>query len=122
MSYVFQDSFPGCRMSRHDFIRRLDAENQLTVNDLIYPVFVMEGNNRQEQVATMPDVSRMTIDLLIKEAEIIAILGVPVISLFTVVEPGLKSLHVEEFYNPDGLVQRSVHALERRSSRTGHPD
>lgn len=115
MSHAFKGSFPGRRMRRmrrHDFSRRLTAENQLTVNDLIYPVFVMEGNNRQEQVATMPDVSRMTIDLLIKEAETIAMLGVPVISLFPVIEPGLKSLHAEESYNSDGLVQRAVRKLK----------
>lgn len=115
MSHAFQGSFPGRRMRRtrrHEFSRRLAAENQLTVNDLIYPVFVMEGNNCQEQVATMPDVSRMTIDLLIKEAETIAMLGVPVISLFPVIEPSLKSLHAEESYNPDGLVQRAVRALK----------
>ncbi len=99
-------------MRRHDFSRRLVAENQLTVNDLIYPVFVMEGSNRQEAVASMPGVSRMSIDLLIKEAEAIAKLGVPVISLFPVIEPGLKSLHAEEAYNPEGLVQRTVRALK----------
>ncbi len=72
MSYAFPGTFPGRRMRRvrrHDFSRRLVAENQLTVNDLIYPVFVMEGSNRQEEVASMPGVSRMTIDLLVKEAD-----------------------------------------------------
>ncbi|CAI2435799.1 MULTISPECIES: porphobilinogen synthase [Serratia] len=115
MSYAFPGTFPGRRMRRvrrHDFSRRLVAENQLTVNDLIYPVFVMEGSNRQEAVASMPGVSRMSIDLLIKEAEAIAKLGVPVISLFPVIEPGLKSLHAEEAYNPEGLVQRTVRALK----------
>ncbi|HGM6825360.1 TPA: porphobilinogen synthase [Serratia marcescens] len=115
MSYAFPGTFPGRRMRRvrrHDFSRRLVAENQLTVNDLIYPVFVMEGINRQEEVASMPGVSRMTIDLLVKEAETIAKLGVPVISLFPVIEPGLKSLHAEEAYNPEGLVQRTVRALK----------
>ena len=76
MSYAFPGTFPGRRMRRvrrHDFSRRLVAENQLTVNDLIYPVFVMEGNNRQEAVASMPGVSRMSIDVLIKEAEIISL-------------------------------------------------
>ena len=115
MSYAFPGTFPGRRMRRvrrHDFSRRPVAENQLTVNDLIYPVFVMEGSNRQEEVASMPGVSRMTIDLLVKEAETIAKLGVPVISLFPVIEPGLKSLHAEEAYNPEGLVQRTVRALK----------
>ncbi|RKQ40172.1 porphobilinogen synthase [Enterobacter sp. R1(2018)] len=115
MSYAFPGTFPGRRMRRvrrHDFSRRLVAENQLTVNDLIYPVFVMEGQNRQEEVASMPGVYRMTIDLLLKEAEAVAKLGVPVLSLFPVIESAGKSLHAEEAYNPDGLVQRAVRALK----------
>jgi porphobilinogen synthase len=115
MSYAFPGTFPGRRMRRvrrHDFSRRLVAENQLTVNDLIYPVFVMEGQNRQEEVASMPGVYRMTIDLLLKEAEAVAKLGVPVLSLFPVIESAGKSLHAEESYNPNGLVQRAVRALK----------
>lgn len=115
MSYAFPGTFPGRRMRRvrrHDFSRRLVAENQLTVNDLIYPVFVMEGQNRQEEVASMPGVYRMTIDLLLKEAETVAKLGVPVLSLFPVIESAGKSLHAEEAYNPNGLVQRAVRALK----------
>ncbi|WP_455426158.1 porphobilinogen synthase [Dryocola sp. LX212] len=115
MSYAFPGTFPGRRMRRvrrHDFSRRLVAENQLTVNDLIYPVFVMEGQNRQEEVASMPGVYRMTIDLLLKEAEVVAKLGVPVLSLFPVIESAGKSLHADEAYNPDGLVQRAVRALK----------
>ncbi|SUW65883.1 Delta-aminolevulinic acid dehydratase [Buttiauxella agrestis] len=115
MSYAFPGTFPGRRMRRvrrHDFSRRLVAENQLTVNDLIYPVFVMEGQNRQEEVTSMPGVYRMTIDLLLKEAETVAKLGVPVLSLFPVIESAGKSLHAEEAYNPNGLVQRAVRALK----------
>ncbi|MCT4700483.1 porphobilinogen synthase [Enterobacteriaceae bacterium H20N1] len=115
MSYAFPGTFPGRRMRRvrrHDFSRRLVAENQLTVNDLIYPVFVMEGQNRQEEVASMPGVYRMTIDLLLKEAEAVAKLGVPVLSLFPVIESAGKSLHAEEAWNPNGLVQRAVRALK----------
>jgi len=115
MSYAFPGTFPGRRMRRvrrHDFSRRLVAENQLTVNDLIYPVFVMEGQNRQEEVPSMPGVYRMTIDLLLKEAEAVAKLGVPVLSLFPVIESAGKSLHAEEAYNPNGLVQRAVRALK----------
>ncbi|HKN03599.1 MAG TPA: porphobilinogen synthase [Buttiauxella sp.] len=115
MSYAFPGTFPGRRMRRvrrHDFSRRLVAENQLTVNDLIYPVFVMEGQNRQEEVASMPGVYRMTIDLLLKEAEAVAKLGVPVLSLFPVIESAGKSLHAEEAYNSNGLVQRAVRALK----------
>lgn len=115
MSYAFPGTFPGRRMRRvrrHDFSRRLVAENQLTVNDLIYPVFVMEGHNRQQEIASMPGVYRLTLDLLIKEAEAVAKLGVPVLSLFPVIESAGKSLHAEEAYNPNGLVQRAVRALK----------
>lgn len=115
MSYAFPGTFPGRRMRRvrrHDFSRRLVAENQLTVNDLIYPVFVMEGQNRQEEVASMPGVYRMTIDLLLKEAEAVAKLGVPVLSLFPVIDSAGKSLLAEEAYNSNGLVQRAVRALK----------
>ncbi|HEY3982887.1 porphobilinogen synthase [Cedecea sp.] len=115
MSYAFPGTFPGRRMRRvrrHDFSRRLVAENQLTVNDLIYPVFVMEGHNQQQEVPSMPGVYRMTIDRLLKEAEAVAKLGVPVLSLFPVIESDGKSLHAEEAYNPNGLVQRAVRALK----------
>ncbi|AIR05201.1 MULTISPECIES: porphobilinogen synthase [Cedecea] len=115
MSYAFPGTFPGRRMRRvrrHDFSRRLVAENQLTVNDLIYPVFVMEGHNQQQEVPSMPGVYRMTIDQLLKEAEAVAKLGVPVLSLFPVIESDGKSLHAEEAYNPNGLVQRAVRALK----------
>ncbi|WP_437614061.1 porphobilinogen synthase [Erwinia sp. V71] len=115
MSFAFPGAFPGRRLRRvrrHDFSRRLVAENQLTVNDLIYPVFVMEGHNQQQEVPSMPGVHRMTIDLLIKEAEAVAKLGVPVLSLFPVIEADKKSLHAKEAYNPDGLIQRTVRALK----------
>ena len=115
MSYAFPGTFPGRRMRRvrrHDFSRRLVAENQLTVDDLIYPVFVMEGHNQQQEVPSMPGVYRMTIDQLLKEAEAVAKLGVPVLSLFPVIESDGKSLHAEEAYNPNGLVQRAVRALK----------
>lgn len=115
MSYAFPGTFPGRRMRRvrrHDFSRRLVAENQLTVNDLIYPVFVMEGHNQQQEVASMPGVYRLTLDLLIKEAEAVAKLGIPVLSLFPVIESEGKSLYAEEAYNPNGLIQRAVRALK----------
>ncbi|WDF98767.1 porphobilinogen synthase [Pectobacterium carotovorum subsp. carotovorum] len=115
MSNAFPGTFPGRRMRRirrHDFSRRLVAENQLTVNDLIYPVFVMEGTNHRQEVPSMPGVYRMTIDVLLKEAEEIAKLGVPVLSLFPVIEADKKSLYAEEAYNPDGLVPRTIRALK----------
>ncbi|ONK01949.1 delta-aminolevulinic acid dehydratase [Pectobacterium actinidiae] len=115
MSTAFPGTFPGRRMRRirrHDFSRRLVAENQLTVNDLIYPIFVMEGTNHRQEVPSMPGVYRVTIDVLLKEAEEIAKLGVPVLSLFPVIEADKKSLYAEEAYNPDGLVPRTIRALK----------
>ncbi|QOL12922.1 porphobilinogen synthase [Dickeya dianthicola] len=115
MSHAFPGTFPGRRMRRlrrHDFSRRLVAEHQVTVNDLIYPVFVMEGKQGRQEVPSMPGVYRLTIDELVREAEIIAKLGIPVLSLFPVIEADKKSLLAEEAYNPDGLVQRAVRALK----------
>ncbi|ULR31339.1 porphobilinogen synthase [Dickeya fangzhongdai] len=115
MSHAFPGTFPGRRMRRlrrHDFSRRLVAEHQVTVNDLIYPVFVMEGKQGRQEVPSMPGVYRLTIDELVREAEIIAKLGIPVLSLFPVIETDKKSLLAEEAYNPDGLVQRTVRALK----------
>ena len=100
------------RVRRYDFSRRLVAENQLTVNDLIYPVFLMEGSNRQQEVPSMPGVFRMTLDVLLKEAEAVAKLGVPVLSLFPVIEADYKSLLAEEAYNPEGLIPRAIRALK----------
>jgi len=110
------------RMRRDDFSRRLMRENILTTNDLIYPVFVMEGTQRQEAVSSMPGVSRMTIDLLIKEAEAIAKLGVPVISLFPVIEPHLKSLQAEagaEIVAPSDMMDGRIGAIRERLELEG---
>lgn len=122
MSYVIPSAFPERRLRRvraHDFSRRLVSENQLTVNDLIYPVFIMEGTNQRQDVPSMPGVSRMTVDLLINEAEQLAKLGVPVISLFPVIESNLKTLHAEESYNSAGLVPRAVRALKEAVPEIG---
>lgn len=122
MSVIIPGSFPNRRLRRlrcHDFSRRLVCENQLTVNDLIYPVFVMEGENQTQDVASMPGVKRMTVDLLVKEAEELAKLGVPVISLFPVIEADLKSLHAEEAYNSQGLVQRTIKAIKQAVPEIG---
>ncbi|WP_291973298.1 porphobilinogen synthase [Candidatus Symbiopectobacterium sp.] len=115
MSNVFLGAFPGRRLRRlrrHDFSRRLVAENQLTVNDLIYPVFVMEGKNQRQEVPSMPGVYRMTLDLLVKEAEELAKLGIPVLSLFPVIDTDKKSLNAEEAYNPEGLAPRVIRTLK----------
>lgn len=115
MSNVFPGTFPGRRLRRlrrHDFSRRLVAENQLTVNDLIYPVFLMKGKNQRQEVPSMPGVYRMTLDLLVKEAEELAKLGIPVLSLFPVIDTDKKSLNAEEAYNPEGLVPRVIRTLK----------
>ena len=115
MTQYLNTSFPQRRMRRlrkHDFSRRLVAENQLTTDDLIYPVFVIEGENHREAVPSMPGVERLTIDQLLIEAGLLVKYGVPMIALFPVVGEAKKSLMAEEAYNPEGLAQRAVRALK----------
>jgi porphobilinogen synthase len=115
-------NFPATRMRRmryHDFSRRLMSEHQLSVNDLIQPLFVIEGTQQRHVIASMPDVERLSIDLLLKEAESLTALGVPAIALFPVVGAEKKSDSAEEAYNPDGLVQRAVRALKQEFPQLG---
>lgn len=107
------------RMRRDDFSRRLMAEHQLTVNDLIYPVFVLEGENQREAVASMPGVERKSIDLLLEEAQELVDLGIPAIAIFPVTPDDKKSLMAEEAYNPEGLAQRTVRALKAKLPELG---
>ncbi len=100
------------RMRKDDYTRRLMAEHQVTVNDLIYPVFVLEGENQREAIASMPGVERKSIDLLLEEAQELVALGIPAIALFPVTPSDKKSLMAEEAYNPEGLAQRAVRALK----------
>ncbi|WP_295389224.1 porphobilinogen synthase [uncultured Thiodictyon sp.] len=100
------------RMRRDAFSRRLMRENTLTPDDLIYPVFVLEGSGQREAVASMPGVTRLSIDLLVAEAREIAALGVPAMALFPVTPPSAKSEDACEAFNPDGLAQRAVRALK----------
>ncbi|MES2012267.1 MAG: porphobilinogen synthase [Pseudomonadota bacterium] len=100
------------RMRKDDFSRRLMRENVLTSNDLIYPVFVLDGENRIEEVASMPGVKRQSIDVLLKTAAECVQLGIPALALFPVVDSQFKSLDAAEAFNPDGLVQRAVKALK----------
>ncbi len=95
------------------------AENKLTVDDLIYPVFILEGENYREAVPSMPGVERLTIDQLLIEAGLLVKYGVPVISLFPVIEQDKKSLMAEEAYNSSGLVQRAVRALKNAYPELG---
>lgn len=115
MTQFLNTQFPQRRMRRlrkHEFSRRLVAENQLTANDLIYPVFVIEGENERVKVPSMPGVERLTIDQLLVEAGLLVKYGVPMIAIFPVVGEAKKSLMAEEAYNPNGLAQRAVKALK----------
>ncbi|MGO2512634.1 porphobilinogen synthase [Marinomonas polaris] len=108
-------TFPYTRMRRmrkNDFSRRLMREHRLTADDLIYPMFIIEGNNVREAIPSMPNIERLSIDLLLEEAKELVKLGIPTIALFPVVESDKKSLLAEEAYNPNGLVQRAVRALK----------
>jgi porphobilinogen synthase len=100
------------RLRKDAFSRKLVRENNLTVNDLIYPCFVLDGHKQSQAIASMPDVNRQSIDLLLKEAEIIHSLGIPAIALFPVTPDNIKSLDAREAYNPEGLAQRTVRALK----------
>lgn len=122
MSQSGLDLFPYTRMRRmrrDDFSRRLMSENQLSVNDLIFPVFVLDGNNRREAIESMPGIERLSIDLLIKEAKELEQLGVPAIAIFPVTPSDKKSLLAEEAFNPEGLAQRTVRALKQEVPNMG---
>ncbi len=122
MTQYIHSTFPMRRMRRlrkHDFSRRLVAEHQLSVNDLIYPVFVIEGENQRVSVPSMPGVERLTIDQLLVEAKLLVKYGVPAIALFPVVGEEKKSLLAEEAYNPNGLAQRAVKALKQAFPELG---
>ncbi|MBK5941605.1 porphobilinogen synthase [Halochromatium roseum] len=100
------------RMRRDDFSRRLMRETTLTPDDFIYPVFVLEGQGEREPVPSMPGIERMSIDLLVEEAQTVAKLGIPAMALFPVTPMSAKSLDAREAFNPDGLAQRAVKALK----------
>ena len=105
---------------RHDsFSRALMREHVLTSADFIYPVFVLEGNNKIEDVKSMPGVQRKSLDLLLQDAEECVRLGVPVMAIFPVIDTPLKSLDAREAYNPDGLVPRVVAALKKNFPELG---
>jgi len=117
-----QSSYPGTRMRRmrhDDFSRRLMRETQLSVADLIYPVFVLEGKAVREPVASMPGIERLSIDELLLDASVIHELGIPTIALFPVVPEENKSEDAHEAFNPDGLAQRAVRALKQALPELG---
>jgi porphobilinogen synthase len=110
-----QRQFPNSRMRRmryHEFSRRLMRENRLTSDDLIYPMFVIEGQNQRQTIASMPGIERLSIDLLVLEAKQLVTLGIPAMALFPVTPDSVKSLMAEQAYHPDGLVQRAVKAVK----------
>jgi len=107
------------RMRRDDFSRRLMRENTVQVNDLIYPMFVLEGKNRREAVDSMPGVERVSIDQLLLEAQECLTLGIPAIALFPVVSTDKKSADAREAYNPDGLAQNAVRQLKQAFPELG---
>ena len=92
------------RLRRDAFTRNLVRENVLTAHDLIYPVFVLDGSQRREAIASMPGVERLSLDLLLPVAEECVTLGIPVMALFPVIDASLKTFDGREAFNPDGLV------------------
>ena len=117
-----QSRYPGIRMRRmrhDDFSRRLMRETQLSVADLIYPVFVLDGEAQREAVVSMPGIDRLSIDVLLAEAAEIHELGIPTIALFPVVPEDRKTEDAREAFNPEGLAQRAVRALKQTLPELG---
>jgi len=100
------------RMRRDEFSRRLMRETRLTTDDLIYPLFIVEGSGQRQPIDSMPGIERLSIDELLKEAAELFELDIPAIALFPAPNPETKSLNGAEAYNPDGLVQRAIRALK----------
>ncbi len=118
----YQAKFPAARMRRmrrDDFSRRLMRESRLTVDDLIYPVFMLEGVQRVEPIPSMPGIERQSLDRLLKTAEQALALGIPALALFPVIDSSYKTAGAEEAYNPDGLVPRAVTALKKEFPELG---
>jgi porphobilinogen synthase len=116
LNMTLSTQFPATRLRRlrrDDFTRRLVREHSLTVDDLIYPVFVLDGQKRREAIASMPGVERLSLDLLLPVAERCVKLGIPVMALFPVIDPSLKTPDGREAMNPEGLVPRVVRALKK---------
>ena len=114
--------YPYVRMRRtrsQAFSRRMVRETVLTADDLIYPVFVLEGKQRREPVASMPGIERLSVDLLLQEAEEVLELGIPAIALFPVTPQEKKSLDAAEAWNPEGIAQQAIRALKARLPELG---
>jgi porphobilinogen synthase len=107
------------RMRRDGFSRRLMRESHLSCDDLIYPMFILEGQNQREAIASMPGIERVSIDILLQEAEQLLNLGIPAVALFPVTPTEKKSEDAAEAYNPEGLAQRAVRALKQAVPELG---
>ena len=122
MPIITPSQYPAVRMRRmrrDPFSRALMRENVVTASDLIYPVFILDGQNQRQQVSSMPGVERVSVDLLLKVAEEAVGLGIPVLALFPVVDSSLKTYDGVEATNPDGLVPRAVRELKRQFPQLG---
>jgi porphobilinogen synthase len=122
MTIITPAQYPAARMRRmrrDPFSRALMRENTITASDLIYPVFILDGANQRQQVASMPGVERVSVDLLLKVAEECVALGIPVMALFPVVDASLKTYDGIEATNPEGLVPRAVRELKRNFPELG---
>ena len=122
MGHRATGSYPGTRlrrMRRDVFSRRLARETKLTPDDLIQPLFVIEGSGRREPVASMPGIERISIDFLVAEAKTLYQLGIPAVALFPVPDSSVKTDDGREAWNPEGLAQRAVRALKRAVPELG---
>ncbi len=122
MTIIVPAAYPAARMRRmrrDPFSRALMRENVVTASDLIYPVFILDGENQRQQVASMPGVERVSVDLLLTVAEECVALGIPMLALFPVVDASLKTYDGVEATNPEGLVPRAVRELKRRFPELG---
>ena len=119
---TIRTSFPRIRMRRNrseDFVRRLTRENTLTVDDLIYPIFIIEGSEIRQPVESMPGIERLSIDQLELEVQSLTELGIPAIALFPMIDRDLKDQDGKEALNPDGLVPRAVAAVKAKTPHLG---
>ena len=122
MTHLTHSAFPRTRprrLRRAEFSRRLMRENRLTVDDLICPIFVCEGSNQREPIASMPGVERISLDLLARTARDYYALGIPAVALFPVTPPALKTADGREAFNPDGLAQRAIKTVKEAVPELG---
>ena len=120
--FSFVRTFPQARMRRmrkDEFSRQLMQENRLSVKDLIYPIFIVDGEDKRQQIESMPSIYRLSIDNLIAEAAELTELGIPAIALFPVIEDKKKSENGEESFNPDGLIQNAIKQLKESFPNLG---